>query len=244
MNEEKWALVTGASGGIGSAIAKLLAQKGYHLYLHYRSGEEEIKKVKQVCEQSGALVIQLKADLSRIEEIEGLVSQISRMPDVLINNAGITHYGLFTETQLGDIELLYQTNIRAPFILAQKLAPSMVNKQSGRIINISSIWGVTGASCEVLYSTTKGALLAFTKALAKELAPSQVTVNAVVPGAIEGKLLSRQFAEEELSMIAEEIPMGRLGKPEEIASLVWYLMQPEAQYITGQVISPNGGWYT
>lgn len=244
MSEEKWALVTGASGGIGSAIARLLAQKGYYLYLHYRSAEKEMMEIKADCEKLGAVVVILKADLSQVEELEYMLGQMSRMPDVLVNNAGATHYGLFTETELKDIELLYRINVRAPFILAQRLAPYMVRRRFGRIINISSIWGMTGASCEVLYSTTKGALLSFTKALAKELAPSKVTVNAVVPGAIQGNLLSRQFSVEDLEEIAEDIPMGRLGQPEEIASLVWYLMKPEAEYITGQVISPNGGWYT
>ncbi|MEW9667701.1 SDR family oxidoreductase [Ammoniphilus sp. 3BR4] len=244
MSAEKWALLTGASGGIGSAIAKLLAQKGYYLYLHYRSAEKEMLEIKASCERLGAVVVLLKADLSKLEELEHMIAQVSRMPDVLVNNAGATHYGLFTETELKDIEQLYHINVRAPFVLAQRLAPYMIRRRFGRIINISSIWGMTGASCEVLYSMTKGALLSFTKALAKELAPSKVTVNAVVPGAIEGNLLRRQFADEDLEEIADDIPMRRLGKPEEVASLVWYLMQPEAGYITGQVISPNGGWYT
>jgi len=244
MVKEKWALVTGASGGIGSAISVKLAEAGYQLYLHYWRGEAEIKKLAATCREYGVVVVLLKADLSKVEEIGRLLSSFSRKPDVLINNAGITHYGLFTETQLLDLERLYQVNVQAPFLLAQGCAPYMIRQQYGRIINISSIWGVTGASCEVLYSMTKGALLSFTKALAKELAPSQVTVNAVVPGAIEGNLLRNQFNEEELQSIAAEIPMGRLGKPEEVASLVAYLLQPDAKYITGQVISPNGGWYT
>ncbi|MBP1931557.1 elongation factor P 5-aminopentanone reductase [Ammoniphilus resinae] len=244
MEKEKWALVTGASGGIGSAISLKLAEAGYHLYLHYWRGEVEIQKLAEACREYGAAAVPIKADLEIVEEIGGLISSLSRKPDVLINNAGITHYGLFTETPIIDLERLYRVNVRAPFLLAQGCAPYMIRQQYGRIINISSIWGVTGASCEVLYSMTKGALLSFTKALAKELAPSQVTVNAVVPGAIEGKLLRNQFNDEELKLIASEIPMGRLGEPEEIASLVAYLLQPDAKYITGQVISPNGGWYT
>lgn len=244
MGVEKWALVTGASGGIGSAISKKLAEQGYHLYLHYRKGKEEVDQLKVECERLGSYAICLQADLESVGNLEDMISQIGRTPEILINNAGLTHYGLFAETKLSDIEQLYRINVRAPFLLAQKFTPFMVRRGFGRIINISSIWGLTGASCEVLYSMTKGALLAFTKALAKELAPSGITVNAVVPGAIEGDLLHRQFAREELESIASEIPMGRLGKPEEIASLVCYLLQPDAEYITGQVISPNGGWYT
>ena len=243
-NVEKWALITGASGGIGSSIAKRLAEKGFCLYLHYNKGEREIQELIKECEKSEIYAIPIQANLAVVEEIQTLTQQMGRKPDVLVNNAGITHYGLFTDTPLQDLETLYQVNVRAPFILAQMLTPHMINREYGRIINISSIWGMTGASCEVLYSTTKGALLSFTKALAKELAPSGITVNAVVPGAIEGRLLNQQFSKEELQMIAEEIPMGRLGKPMEIASLVSYLVDPESGYITGQVISPNGGWYT
>lgn len=241
---EKWALITGASGGIGSSIATLLAEKGFLLYLHYRNGRDEIEELRMECEKRGSYVVPIQADLSNITDIQKMKQQMGRSPDILINNAGMTHYGLFTDTSLGDIETLYQVNVRAPFLLAQMLAPYMIKRGYGRIINISSIWGMTGASCEVLYSTTKGALLSFTKALAKELARSGITVNAVVPGAVEGRLLNQQFSEEELHDIAEEIPMGRLGKPTEISSLVGYLIEDEASYITGQVISPNGGWYT
>lgn len=244
MSEEKWALVTGASGGIGSAIAIALARQGYYLYLHYRNGLDEILQVKKSCEELGVHTVILQANLEEVSEIKQLIEHMGRMPEVLINNAGATHYGMFTETHLEDVELLYKINVRAPFLLAQKLCPSMIRRKFGRVINISSIWGMTGASCEVLYSMTKGAMLSFTKALAKELAPSGVTVNSVVPGAIEGKLLRQQFSKEDLDLVTTEIPMGRLGKPEEIASLVSYLLQPEAEYITGQVISPNGGWYT
>ena len=241
---EKWALITGASGGIGSSIAKRLAEKGYCLYLHYNKGEREIGELVMECEARGTYAIPIQANLASVEAIQNMKEQLGRAPDVLVNNAGLTHYGLFTETHINDLETIYHVNVRAPFLLAQMLTPYMIRRGYGRIINISSIWGMTGASCEVLYSTTKGALLSFTKALAKELAPCGITVNAVVPGAVEGRLLNGQFTELELQGIAEEIPMGRLGKPTEIASLVGYLLDDEAGYITGQVISPNGGWYT
>jgi 3-oxoacyl-[acyl-carrier protein] reductase len=242
--KEKWVLITGASGGIGSAISIELARLGYQLYLHYSKGREKAEKVKQACEQYGGNAILLQADFLSMEDIQRMVGQMARKPDVLINNAGITHYGLFTETNEDDVDRLWQINVKAPFMLAKLLTPHMVRQRYGRIINISSIWGLTGASCEVLYSTTKGALLSLSKALAKELAPSGVSVNAVVPGAIAGELMSQHFSQEDLETIADEIPMGRLGKPEEIASLVSFLLLPNAEYITGQVISPNGGWYT
>jgi 3-oxoacyl-[acyl-carrier protein] reductase len=244
MRKEQWVLVTGASGGIGSAISVELAKRGYHLYLQYRNAQEDAQRTKLRCEGFGVPVILIRADLESIEEINGMFDQMARLPDILINNAGTTHYGMFTDTSLDDFETLHRVNVRAPFLLTQKVVPYMVRQRFGRVINISSIWGVTGASCEVLYSMTKGAVLSFTKALAKELAPCNVTVNAVVPGAVEGNLLNRQFSPSEQELIASEIPMGRLGKPEEIASLVCYLLKPEAEYITGQVISPNGGWYT
>jgi 3-oxoacyl-[acyl-carrier protein] reductase len=242
--KEEWALITGASGGIGSAISIELAKRGFQLYLHYSKGKEKAVKLKQECEAHGVRVILLQADFMSKEEIQYMADQMVPKPDVLINNAGVTNYGLFTETLEEDVDRLWQINVKAPFILAKLLVPAMIRQRYGRIINISSIWGMTGASCEVLYSTTKGALLSFSKALAKELAPSGVTVNAVVPGAIMGDLMNRQFSQEDLAIIADEIPMGRLGKPEEIASLVSFLLQPNAAYITGQVISPNGGWYT
>lgn len=241
---EKWALITGASGGIGSSIAKKLAEKGYCLYLHYYKGEREVQGLVKECKDLGAFAIPIQANLAFVEEIHRLDQGMGRKPDILVNNAGITHYGLFTDTSPQDLKTLYEINVRAPFLIAQMVTPHMVKREYGRIINISSIWGMTGASCEVLYSMTKGALLSFTKALAKELAPSGITVNAVVPGAIEGRLLQDHFSKEELQLIAEEIPMGRLGKPSEIASLVSYLVEQESGYITGQVISPNGGWYT
>ncbi|RKD24291.1 3-ketoacyl-ACP reductase [Ammoniphilus oxalaticus] len=241
---EKWALVTGASGGIGAAIAVALANKGYDLYLHYYSGEAQIDKLVIECEQKGSCAIPIQANLARVEEIECLRERMPRSPDVLINNAGLTHYGIFTDTSMEEIDLLYAVNARAAFLLAQLFVPSMIKRGFGRIVNISSIWGTTGASCEVLYSMTKGALLSFTKALAKEVAPSGITVNAVAPGAVAGPLLNRQFSANELEEIAAEIPMGRLGQPSEIASLVCFLISDEAAYITGQELSPNGGWHT
>lgn len=241
---EKWALITGASGDIGSAIAKRLAEEGYYLYLHYYKGAEQIEKLTIDCEKLGSRVAPIQANLASVEEIKGMFEKMSRTPDALVNNAGLAHYGLFTDTRLEEIDLLYQVNARAPFLLSQLVVPGMVKRGYGRIVNISSIWGVTGASCEALYSMTKGALLSFTKALAKELAPSGITVNAVVPGAVEGRLLNRQFSKEELKSITEEIPVRRLGKPEEIASLVSFLMSDDASYVTGQAFSANGGWHT
>ncbi|MNP51271.1 3-oxoacyl-[acyl-carrier-protein] reductase FabG [compost metagenome] len=134
-------------------------------------------------------------------------------------------------------------NLKSVFLCTQIFMPHMISQRFGRIINVSSVWGITGASCEVIYSAAKGGVNAFSKALAKELAPSGVTVNAVAPGAVKTDMMA-DFDDEELRLIEEEIPAGRLGSPEEIASLVYFLALPESGYITGQVISPNGGWLT
>ncbi len=134
-------------------------------------------------------------------------------------------------------------NLKGMFLCCQLFMPSMISRKYGRIINVSSVWGMSGASCEVLYSTTKGGMNAFTKALAKELAPSGITVNAVAPGAVDTEM-NHNLNEDERAALAEEIPVGRFGKPDEVASLVYFLSLPESGYITGQIISPNGGWIT
>jgi len=184
------------------------------------------------------------ADLASGAEIERLKAELDAAgvePDILVNNAGVAHYGLFTEVTERDWEQVVGVNLKGMFRLTQLLVPAMVRRRYGRIINISSVWGMAGASCEVLYSLTKGGVNAFTKALAKELAPSGVTVNAVAPGAV-GTDMMRDFSEDELAALRAEIPMGRFARPEEIAAAVRFLALPEAGYVTGQIISPNGGW--
>lgn len=239
---DKYALITGASGGIGSAISKKLIEDGYHLYLHYHQNEQAIKElIKSISVHKNTVVIPIKADLTKQSGVQYLIDQIQLPIDLLVLNSGMSFYGLVTDMNDDDIDQMVNIHITSPFRLTQKLIPTMIRKRAGNIIVISSIWGITGASCEVLYSMVKGGQNSFVKALAKELAPSQIRVNAIAPGAIATRMLSH-FSPNELIELEEEIPLGRLGQPDEIANTVSFLASKKASYITGQVISVNGGW--
>ncbi|HET6872848.1 MAG TPA: SDR family oxidoreductase [Sporolactobacillaceae bacterium] len=237
-------LITGASGAIGNAIALQLANLGYSLYLHYNKNETAIlelkKELNHLYPNQHFLVVQ--ADLSEAKGIHTLLQGLSEQVELIIHNSGHSEVGLIQDLNEPELEAMIQHQVKSPFLLTQALIPSMIREKKGRIIFISSIWGLTGAAAEVAYSMVKGAQISFCKALAKELAPSGITVNAVAPGAIETAMLD-VFTQEELKDLKEDIPVGRLGKPEEVASLVRYLCLPEAAYITGQVLSVNGGWY-
>ena len=188
----------------------------------------------------------VSADLRSREQIQRMREKLAShelLPDILVNNAGISHYGLLADVTDEIWDEVMAINLKGTFLCTQEMMPYMISQRYGRIINVSSIWGLSGASCEVLYSTTKGGVNAFTKALAKELAPSGVTVNAVAPGAVQTTMLDH-LDQSELKMLEEEIPAGRLAQPDEISSLVYFLALPESGYINGQIISPNGGWLT
>lgn len=239
-------LITGASGGIGAAIAERFAKSGLNLILHYRQSHELVNEVARTCMAQGAHVLTVSADLKDKGQVERMKEKLEGhglMPDILVNNAGISHYGMLADVSEEEWDEVMNVNLKGTFLCTQAFMPVMVSQRYGRIINVSSIWGISGASCEVLYSTTKGGINAFTKALAKELAPSSVTVNAIAPGAVETAMLSR-FDDSELNAVKEDIPAGRLALPEEIASLVYFLSLPESGYINGQIISPNGAWLT
>ncbi|MBZ5750496.1 elongation factor P 5-aminopentanone reductase [Metabacillus rhizolycopersici] len=238
---DKYALITGASGGIGSAIAKKLIEDGYHLYVHYHQNERAMMELIRSISINKNIVIPIQANLTKQSGVQYLIDQIQMPIDLLILNSGMSFYGLVTDMSDDDIDQMVNIHITSPFRLTQKLIPMMIRKRAGNIIVISSIWGITGASCEVLYSMVKGGQNSFVKALAKELAPSQIRVNAIAPGAIQTRMLSN-FSTEELTELEEEIPLGRLGQPDEIANTVSFLASKQASYITGQVISVNGGW--
>lgn len=243
MRQTPWALITGASGEIGQAIAVQLAAQDVPLYLHFFQSPYKLEPIISFCRERGVPVVPVQADLRDPAAIAGLYEQLPVKPLLLVNNASIDHVGVIQEVSLELFDELVATNVRSAFFVTQAALSAMIQEQYGRVVNVSSIWGLTGGSCEVLYSLTKGAVISFTKALAKEVARSGITVNAVAPGAVEGGMMERFSTQEKLE-IAEEIPVGRLGRPEEIASLVTYLLSRESGYITGQVISPNGGWYT
>ncbi|WP_314586220.1 elongation factor P 5-aminopentanone reductase [Paenibacillus terrigena] len=239
-------LITGGSRGIGAAIAERFASVGMNVVIHYLQAHEQANEVARNCMKYGVKVLTVTADLRSKEQLQRMVEKLDShglMPDILVNNAGIAHYGLLSDVTEEQWDEMMSINLKGMFLCTQLCMPHMIAQKYGRIINVSSIWGLSGASCEVVYSTTKGGMNAFTKALAKELAPSGVTVNAVAPGAVDTMMLNNLDDEEKL-MLEDEIPVGRLGQPEEIASLVYFLALPESSYITGQVISPNGGWHT
>ncbi|MBD1379283.1 elongation factor P 5-aminopentanone reductase [Metabacillus arenae] len=237
----KYALVTGASGGIGTAICEELAERGYHLFLHYYRNKNKAEELQIKLNAKNITSFLVDADLSSIDGVYHLQKQLHADIDVLILNSGTSYYGLITDMNDQEIDDMIQLHITSPFKLARQLLPRMVSKRAGSIVVISSIWGLSGASCEVLYSMVKGGQNSFVKALAKEVAPMNVRVNAIAPGAVKTSMLDT-FSKEEISSLEEEIPIGRLAFPSEIADAVGFLVSDKSSYITGEILSVNGGW--
>ena len=241
---KKTVIITGASKGIGRATAKKFAKEGFRVVINYNNSKEEAYALEQELSEITE-VISVKADISKKDEAEFLVSEtVKRFGriDVLINNAGISmHSTLFTDTDEKDWQQIFNVNLFGMFNVTKAALPFMIHEKRGSIVNVSSIWGVSGASCEVLYSSSKSAVNGFTKSLAKELAPSGIRVNAVAPGVIETKM-NAFLSEEERKAIEDEIPMGRYGTTEEIASAIHFLASDESSYITGQVLTADGGF--
>ncbi|NME83215.1 SDR family oxidoreductase [Clostridium sp. SM-530-WT-3G] len=240
----KVALVTGASRGIGRAIAVELAKEGASIVINYSKDNEGAKEtLEQVKKVNGYGVI-IKQDISSLEGCKSMIDEIINTMgkvDILVNNAGISTIGLFMDAEEEDISRIINTNLMGPVYLTKYALQHMVPKRSGNIINISSMWGDVGASCEVLYSTTKGGLNLFTKSLAKELAMSNIRVNGIAPGVIDTKM-NEVFSEEDRKSLEEEIPLGRFGTPEEIGKLAVFLASDDSSYITGQIIRADGGF--
>jgi len=239
---KKYALITGASGGIGQVVALKLASLGYNLYLHFNQNERSIKDLMEKIESFGGEYIAIQANLEEAEGYKKICSQIFSL-DEIIHCSGNTHYGLLVDVKPEEIESLMRVHVINPVMITKKLLPKILKKRSGNVVFISSIWGQTGAACEVVYSTVKGAQISFVKALSKEVALNGVRVNAIAPGAIKTPMMN-QFSEDDIQSLQFEIPMGRLGVPEEVANGVKFLLSEESSYITGQVLSINGGWYT
>ena len=234
----KVVVVTGGSRGIGAEIVKFLAKLGYKVVLNYNKSESYAQDVKKELNN----VEIFKADVSKKEEANALIDFAIKKYgkiDVLINNAGIAQTKLFTEITDEDWKNIIGTNLNSAFYCSREAVKNMIHNKSGLIINISSIWGITGASCEVAYSTSKAAINGFTKALAKELGPSNIRVNAIAPGIINTEMNS-YLSKDELKNIKEEIPLEKIGDPVDIAKCVKWLI--EDNYTTGQIISINGGW--
>lgn len=238
------ALITGASRGIGKAIAQTFARAGYDLALCCHNSEKELLSLAEELRNTCPVqILTFVGDVTNYHFIEQMTEEtlaVFHKIDVLINNAGISYIGLLTDMSLEDWNHIVATNLTSVFSTCRCIVPSMVSAKSGRIINISSVWGNVGASCEVAYSACKGGINAFTKALGKELAPSHITVNAISCGVID-TAMNRCFTEEERLALVEEIPAGRMGSPEEAAQLALSIVSgPE--YLNGQVICLDGGW--
>lgn len=237
------AVVTGASGGIGAEIAKRLAQDGFSVALIYNRNAEKAQKTADEITLSGGSAKTYKCDVRDSSEITSAIEAIERdfgEISVLVNNAGISEQKLLTDITDSDWENMISTNLSGTFYFCRAVLPYFVHRKSGRIINISSMWGETGGSCEVHYSAAKAGLIGLTKALAKEVAPSGITVNAVSPGVINTEMVTK-LGKDTVDMLREEIPVMRLGTPEDVANAVSFLADDKSSYITGQIISVNGG---
>ena len=236
-------VITGGSRGIGAEMVKVLAKSGNHVILNYNKSEICAKNVENDLRKEGINVDTFKADVSKKEEAKSLINfAINKYGkiDVLINNAGISQSKLFTEITDEDWENMMNNNLNSAFYCTREAVKNMIHNKQGLIINISSIWGLTGASMEVHYSTAKAGLIGFTKALAKELGPSNIRVNAIAPGIIDTDM-NKEYSSHEIEDIIDEIPLQKIGKTSSIAKCVKWLIEDE--HTTGEVISINGGWY-
>ena len=236
-------LITGSAKGIGRAIAYEVAKSNNTLLLHYNKSEKEAMELTNELKNKGVKVFTYKADLTNQDEVKKMVEYFLECVnhiDVLINNAGISQIKVFTDITLGDWQKMMDTNINSIFYVTQNVISNMIHEKKGCIINISSICGEIGSSCEVHYSASKGAVNAFTKALAKELGPSNIRVNAIAPGFIETDM-NNDITEQARKIIIEETALLKLGQPKDIAKCVGWLIDDE--FTTGQIISINGGLY-
>lgn len=235
----KTVLVTGASGGIGGACAQLLADEGYNVALHYN---KNAVPAKHLADKIGGFCV--GADLRDEAQVKEMFKKIEAKfggVDILVNNAGIARQQLFTDSTAQDYDEIFGANILSAVNCSREALRGMIRNHSGRIINISSMWGICGASCEVLYSASKSALIGFTKALAKEVGPSGITVNCIAPGVIDTKM-NANLSAEDIASLADETPLCRIGTPEEVAKAVLFFASDSSAFITGQVLGVDGGF--
>lgn len=240
---KKVALVTGGAKGIGAAIVKRLCKEGYSVAINYNTSEQRALSLCSFCASEGYTVLPVRCDVSDSSDVGRMFAEIEEKlgsVNVLVNNAGISLWGLFDTVTDEQWQNIIGTNLTGTFNCTRRAIPAMLKNKYGRIINISSVWGQEGASCEAAYSASKAGIIGLTKALSKEYAPSGITVNCVCPGVIDTDMMSR-FSDSEKAEICEEIPMGRMGSPEEIAHAVAFLADSNSSYITGQILGINGG---
>ena len=231
----KRAVVTGGTRGIGLAVCRAFRDAGYAVTALYSRGEEDAARARELLPD----VEFIRADVSDERAVEGVISALPRV-DALVTNAGVALIRQVQDTTAAEWDEVFAVNAKGTFLCCRAAAKKMISAQKGAIVNVSSVWGQTGGSCESAYSASKGAVIAFTKALAKELAPSGISVNCVAPGAIDTRM-NECYSAEEKAALAEEIPMGRLGSAEEVARAVLFLA--ESEYLTGQILGVNGGFF-
>lgn len=241
---KKTVIITGASKGIGAATAILFARKDYNVVLNYNNSYQSAQLLTSSLLSQGYSVMSFKADVSNRLETDLMIKEAAfkfGTVDVLVNNAGVSVTGLITDTDEFDSERVFDINLKGTYNCCRSVAPVMVSQKFGKIINISSMWGQSGASCEVAYSASKAGVIGLTKALAKELAPSGITVNAIAPGLIDTSMNSN-ISVDDLNDFVSDIPLGRMGTADEIAESILFLASSSADYITGQVLGVNGGY--
>ena len=241
----KTVLITGSSRGIGAATARRLAEN-YKIVINYKNSKDEALALLSEIRKVNPMSLAIKADVSKEDEVDYLFDTVEKnfgSIDILINNAGKSHVGLIQDMTYENWQEIINTNLNSVFLTSKRAIGPMITQKYGVIINMSSIWGKEGAALEAAYSASKGAVNAFTKALSKELAPSNIRVNAIAPGVVLTDMMKNDYSERELNLIREDIVLGRFADPKEIADLVSFLISDEASYITGSIIDINGGFY-
>ena len=239
----KYALITGASGGIGAATARAFAQAGYGVAIHAHRNVDKLHALSQELSALSVPVLEVCADLSDPVQAKTMVDNVLEnfcQLDILICCSGLSHVGLVTDIDPQQWKTLFGVNVDGMHYCCQAVLPHMVHRKEGCILTVSSMWGQVGASCEVAYSATKGAVIAYTKALAQEVGPSNIRVNCIAPGVIATEM-NAHLSPEDLAALADETPLGRIGTPEECASCALFLASDGASFVTGQVLAPNGG---
>ena len=242
--KSKTVIVTGASGGTGSAIASLFAEKGCGVVINYNKNESSALSLCAQLREKGADVRTFRADVSDFAQAQALANFAKSefgSADILVNNAGIAQQKLFTDITDEDFDRMFAVNVKGVFNCCKAVLPFMIHEKYGRIINISSMWGVCGASCEVHYSASKAAVIGLTKALAKEVGPSGITVNCIAPGLIDTPM-NGNLSPETIAELCDETPVLRIGTPQDVAQAVFFLAQDSASFITGQVLGVDGGF--
>lgn len=240
----KTVLITGASRGIGRAAAIAFAKENYHVVINYFRSVQAALDLEFTLRSQGCSVLAVQANIADKAEVAAMIKKIKDVygtVDILVNNAGIALQKLFTETTEEDWDNLFDHNVKSCYYCSQAVLGDMIARQKGKIINISSVWGICGASCEAAYAASKAAVIGLTKSLARELGPSNIQVNCVAPGVIDTDM-NRALDEQTIHSLCDQTPLCRLGSPEDIAATILFLADDKADFITGQIFSPNGGF--